>query len=84
MKILCGLFGHKAPVYAEKGWWSPGQEYARVDSDLQVDGTGRVHAKVNAKCPRCGEEYKICRIHLPDVRVAKINGYWEFLKETEK
>lgn len=79
MKILCHIFGHKAPVYRESGWWSPGQEYARV-RNLNVDGTGRVHAHVIGECPRCGEEWRVCRIHIPGVKIEKINGYWEFVK----
>lgn len=64
MSILCALFGHQPPVYAKKGWYSPGEEYARVSGDYP-DGIGRRHAEVYSECPRCGAEFKLCRIHLP-------------------
>jgi len=66
MKILCKIFGHLPPVYAKKGWYSPGEEYAKVDSNIVTDGIGCRHAIVKSECPRCGEEFKLCRIHLPD------------------
>lgn len=64
MSILCAVFGHKPPVYAAKGWWSPGEEYGRVKVGA-VDGIGRVHAKVVADCARCGTEFCVARIHVP-------------------
>lgn len=74
MKILCRMFGHKPPVYAPRGWWSPGEQYAHfkyhenslgVVSIARADGTGRLHANVYSECPRCGEEFMLCRIHPP-------------------
>lgn len=62
--LTCKLFGHKPPVYGEKGWWSPGEEYGRVIVG-PTDGTGRVHARVEAECARCGEKFIVARIHLP-------------------
>lgn len=64
MKTLCRLFGHQPPVYAPKGWYSPGEEYARVVPSA-TDGIGRKHAYVESECPRCKEKFTLCRIHLP-------------------
>lgn len=66
MNILCKIFGHKPPVYAKKGWFSPGEEYAKVEKNIITDGIGRKHAVIKSKCPRCGIEFKLCRIHLPN------------------
>ena len=64
--ILCKIFGHKPPVYAKKGWYSPGEEYAKVDSNIIVDGIGRRHVAIRSECPRCKEIFKLCMIHLPE------------------
>lgn len=64
MGLLCSIFGHKPPVYRQKGWWSPGEEYATVIL-RGVDGIGRQHAEVRGECARCGEQFLICRVHLP-------------------
>lgn len=64
MNILCKLFGHQPPVYAKKGWYSPGEEYGSVIVN-GTDGTGCVHAKVEAKCARCDEKFIVARIHIP-------------------
>jgi len=64
--LLCQQFGHKPPVYAEKGWYSPGEEYGRVIVGRR-DGVGRVHAMVEATCARCNEKFIVARIHLPGV-----------------
>lgn len=66
MNILCKMFGHKPPVYAKKGWYSPGEEYAKVRGDV-VDGIGRHHAEVIGECARCKEEFRLARIHIPEV-----------------
>lgn len=63
--MLCGLLGHKPPVYARKGWWSPGEEYGYIIVGV-TDGTGRVHCEVMGRCARCGNEFKLCRVHLPE------------------
>lgn len=64
--LICYIFGHEPPVYSNKGWFSPGQEYARVDPKaITTDGIGRKHAIVYSDCPRCGQRFKLCRIHLP-------------------
>lgn len=65
MNLLCKIFGHKPPIYASKGWWSPGEEYAKVNPNIAIDRTGRKHAKVYAECPRCHSNFRLCRIHLP-------------------
>lgn len=64
--IICSIFGHQSPVYAEKGWFSPGQEYMRVTL-AERDGTGRQHAIVHAECARCKEIFKVGRIHIPEI-----------------
>lgn len=64
MKLLCQLFGHQPPVYARKGWYSPGEEYGRVLRG-PIDGLGAEHAKVEAECARCGDKFIVVRIHLP-------------------
>ena len=67
--LRCWLFGHQPPVYAPKGWWSPGESYAKVvlgAADGQ-NGDGRRHAAVYSECPRCGEEFLLCYIHVPKV-----------------
>lgn len=70
MNILCKLFGHKPPVYAEKGWWSPGEEYASIELGA-VDGINRQHASVIGKCARCGRNFTIAMIHIPRLEKEK-------------
>ena len=65
MSILCKLFGHQPPTCAEKGWWSPGEEYATLKSH-GVDGIGRKHGVVYSTCPRCEKEILLCRVHIPE------------------
>lgn len=62
--IFCMVLGHKPPVYAKKGWYSPGEEYGKL-TRFVTDGTGRVHAEVHGECARCGETFKVARVHLP-------------------
>lgn len=64
MKLLCRLVGHKPPVYARKGWYSPGEEYGKVVRGA-CDGIGREHGYVEAECARCGERFIVVRIHIP-------------------
>lgn len=64
MNWLCRLVGHKPPVYAAKGWRSPGEEYGSLVRDTE-DGIGRVHAEVRADCARCSREFMVARVHLP-------------------
>jgi len=63
--IFCFLFGHQPPIYAKKGWFSPGEEYAKEIRVGPTDGIGRVHAAIVSACPRCGYKFTLCRIHLP-------------------
>lgn len=63
MKLFCRLFGHQPPVYAKKGWWSPGEEYGRLHGG-PVDGIGSEHGHITAKCARCGEQFTVARVHL--------------------
>lgn len=67
MSLLCSLFGHQPPVYAKKGWYSPGEEYATVRMG-GTDGIGRVHAVVEGSCARCKKKFNLCRIHVPEMR----------------
>lgn len=78
MNWLCKMVGHKPPVYAKKGWYSPGEEYAKVQFHAE-DNIGRQHALVYAECARCGEKFTVCRIHLPQrpqdaERIAKLEA----------
>lgn len=66
MNWLCKLVGHQPPVYAKKGWYSPGEEYGRVRVGV-TDGIGTVHGSVEATCARCGKEFVVARIHIPKV-----------------
>ncbi len=65
MSLLCKIFGHQPPVYAKKGWYSPGEEYADEVSRPYPDGIGRLHCFVYSTCPRCKQRFRLCRIHLP-------------------
>lgn len=65
MKLLCKWFGHQPPVYAKRGWYHPGQEYADKVTKPYPDGIGRLHSLVYSQCPRCGERFLLCRIHVP-------------------
>lgn len=64
MNMLCTLFGHKPPVYAKKGWYSPGEEYGTIRLGV-IDGLGTQHAMVEAECARCGQRFIVARVHLP-------------------
>lgn len=60
-KLICSIFGHQPPIYATKGWYSPGEEYAKIKS-VVVDAINTKHAVVYSECPRCGKEFKLCRL----------------------
>lgn len=64
MNILCKLFGHQPPVYSEKSWASPGNEYGSL-RQLQTDGIGRIHALVECECTRCNTYYVMARVNIP-------------------
>ena len=68
INLRCYLFGHKPPVYSERGWWSPGNEYGKIVIGPK-DGVGRVHGKVHGKCARCDENFIMARVHIPDINV---------------
>lgn len=59
MSILCALFGHKSM----EGIYSGG-EYCTV-RPTSIDGIGREHAELHGRCPRCGTEHVVGRIHRP-------------------
>lgn len=71
MKFVCKIFGHKVPSANRPGWYSPGEEYASLSISL-IDGANRQHANINATCERCGEEYLVCRVHLPSKLVSDV------------
>lgn len=56
--LMCRIFGHKAPKYGNQ------PAYGRVRPGT-IDGVGREHANVIARCDRCDTEYVIIKIHLP-------------------
>lgn len=59
MSIVCKLFGHGT----QQGVHS-GAEYMRVEPFV-IDGIGREHAYLRARCPRCDAYYTAGKIHLP-------------------
>ena len=61
--LLCVLVGHQPPVYATKGWYSPGEEYGSLVLGC-TDGIGRVHGYVEAACARCGTKFIVARTHI--------------------
>lgn len=61
MKIFCTLFGHKPLT---NSGWSGRPGYAKAWGG-EVDGIGTKHLYLIAKCPRCGENYEICNVHVP-------------------
>lgn len=65
--LLCKLVGHKPPVYAKKGWWSPGEEYGKLRYTGK-DNIGREHAEVVAECARCQEKFVVARVSIPTNR----------------
>lgn len=64
MSILCALFGHQPLTDAG---WSGRPGYAKVMGDT-IDGMGTRHLFLRARCPRCGQEYDICKVHVPEPR----------------
>lgn len=64
MSILCGMFGHKTPEsYSEYSGMGGGDYLSR--RGWFEDGVGRIHVELYGKCPRCGNEYRVGRIHWP-------------------
>lgn len=71
MNLLCWMFGHSPPVYARKGWYSPGEQYGRVIEGA-TDGIGRWHGQVECECARCEKKFIMARIHIPkDTRTVR-------------
>lgn len=58
MNILCKLFGHKSSEHDYSGG-----EYMRLARGA-IDGVGREHATLYARCPRCEKKYRAGQIHL--------------------
>lgn len=54
----CSVFGHKPHECTYSG-----EEYMRVVPGA-IDGIGREHATLYARCPRCSSHYRAGQIHL--------------------
>jgi len=53
VSLLCRLFGHKLDPYL----------YADIHTGA-VDGIGREHASVHARCIRCSTVHQVAQVHL--------------------
>lgn len=62
--VRCNGEHHRLPKDNQKGWYSPGEQYAQLVSEGK-DGIGREHASLYATCEDCGKKYRVCRTHLP-------------------
>jgi hypothetical protein len=62
MNLICKLFGHAPLTRAGYSGWVG---YAAVLNST-TDGVGVTHLYLQAKCPRCGEHYRICNVHQPN------------------
>lgn len=60
MSLFCRLFGHKP----QEGVWS-GAEYMRWGNWGAIDGIGRDHRSLEAKCARCEKRYTAGKVHMP-------------------
>lgn len=60
MSVLCKFFGHKP----QEGVGS-GAEYMRWGNWGAVDGIGRHHHSLEARCARCNEWYSAGKVHMP-------------------
>jgi len=77
MAVMCTIFGHKPPVYKEKGWWSPGEEYGRLKHP-QRDNLGVFHYQVVGECARCGQQFTVARVHVNKLIASEVmegSGY---------
>jgi len=63
-QFTCRIFGH-APLTTSG--WAGGVGYARTAWDT-IDGMGTWHLHLSAECPRCGEQYLIANVHVPENR----------------
>lgn len=60
MSLFCKLFGHKP----QQDVWS-GAEYMRWGNWGTIDGIGREHRSLTARCARCNQHYNAGKVHLP-------------------
>jgi hypothetical protein len=58
-RLLCWLFGHKLP----KGY-AGGRPYLEPYGG-SVDGIGREHWRLYARCPRCEQKWHVVNVHGP-------------------
>ena len=65
--MLCVLFGH-VPEY---GYYGEGEGYFDVKG-ICVDGINSHHASLLCNCERCGENFKVGNIHIPQEYVKNI------------
>ena len=62
----CEAHGHQPPVYqTDKGWG--GTEYGKLIEGA-IDGIGRVHCDIKGKYARCGKEFLMAKVHLPELK----------------
>lgn len=61
MSLFCKLLGHKVPP----GHQGYGAKYLHV-SPMAIDGINREHAGLYTDCERCGEEFRVGMVHLPE------------------
>ena len=72
MKLMCFFFGHKMP----KGY-AGGKPYLNLSVGV-IDGIGRIHGTIMAKCDRCGDCFDVCHVHIPELKTEVVFGYHEF------
>ena len=62
MSIICKLFGHSP----SKGYHGdPGDGYCRMEYRA-TDGLNTVHASLHSECHRCGKEFQVGMLHVPE------------------
>ena len=69
MKLRCSLFGH-LPAFGYGH--QEGAGYFEVVA-AGVDGINRHHADLYCNCERCGERYRVGKIHIPNKYVDAIS-----------
>ena len=76
MSIICKLFGHR-PQF---GWGnSEGHGYFRV-VNYHSDGINTHHAYLICDCERCGVNYQVGKIHIPQKYVDALTELEKFKK----
>ncbi len=75
--LLCKLFGHR-PAFGYGH--SEGQGYFQIIENAR-DGIGRQHAGLFCDCERCGENYKVGNIHIPQKYVDAITEKKRFITD---